>query len=91
MKKLLAGLAGALTVALFASASQAAPLGGASKATGTGVQSEIIQVHGIHGACRLDRFGWHRSYVWGRQRCAPPRWKHHHRHHHHHHKHWKKR
>jgi hypothetical protein len=88
MKKLLAGVAGALCIGLFAPAAQAAPLGGAGHGS-VGVSSEVIQVHGLHSSCKRDRFGWHRSYVWGRQRCAPQWMKHHHRHHHKHHKHHK--
>jgi hypothetical protein len=91
MKKLIAGLAGAISIGFLASAAQAAPLGAAGNASATGVSSEVIQVHGLHSACRRDRFGWHRSYVWGRQRCAPPWMKHHHHHKHKHHKHWKKK
>lgn len=91
MKKLLAGLAGALSLALFAPALQAAPLGAAGNASSAGASSEVIQVHGIHGSCQRDRFGWHRSYIWGRQRCVPAWMKHHHRHHHHHHHHHKKK
>lgn len=90
MKKLLAGLAGALSLALFAPALQAAPLGAAGKAPGANVSSEIIQVHGIHSSCKRDRFGWHRSHIWGRERCAP-RWHKHHHHNHHGKKHWKKK
>ncbi|WP_295558852.1 hypothetical protein [uncultured Hyphomicrobium sp.] len=87
MRKLLAGLAGALAIALFAPALQAAPLGAAGNASGAQVSSEIIQVHGLHSACRRDRFGWHRSHIWGRERCVP-HWL---RHHHHGKKYWKKR
>lgn len=88
MKKLIAGLAGALCVGLFSTVSQAAPLGGANGAAAAPVGPAVIQVHGLHGACMLDKRGWHRSYVWGRQWCKPPHM--HHHHHHHHKKHWKK-
>lgn len=92
MNKLLAGLAGAFAIGFFASGAQAASFGGAGSASSTGVSSEVIQVHGLHSSCKRDRFGWHRSHVWGRQRCVPAWLKHHHRHHHHHHKkHWKKK
>ncbi len=92
MKKFIAGLAGAISIGFLASAAQAAPLGAAGTTSETGASSEVIQVHGLHSACRRDRFGWHRSYVWGRQRCVPVWLHHHHRpHHHKHHKHWKKK
>lgn len=81
MKKALAGLAGAISFALLASSAQAAPLGAAGHATSAGVTSEVIQVHGLHASCQRDRRGWHRSYIWGRQKCTPPRHRHHHRHH----------
>lgn len=89
MKKALAGLAGALSFALLATSAQAAPLGAAGQATSAVAASEVIQVHGLHSSCQRDRFGWHRSYLWGRQRCAPVWMKHHH--HKHKHKHWKKK
>jgi hypothetical protein len=85
MKKSLFALAGALCFGLVASAAQAAPLGAAGNASSAGASSEVIQVHGLHSSCKLDRRGWHRSHLWGRQFCAPP-----HRHHHHGKKHWKK-
>lgn len=91
MKTLLAGLAGAISIGFLATAAQAAPLGAVGAASASGASSEVIQVHGLHSACRRDRFGWHRSYVWGRQRCIPAWMKHHHRHHHKHHRYWKKR
>ena len=75
MTKLLAGLAGALCLGLFASVSQAAPLGGAD-ASASAAPSAIIQVHGLHSSCKLDKKGWHRSYLWGRKWCVP-----HHPHH----------
>jgi hypothetical protein len=90
MNKLIAGLAGVLSIGFLASAAQAAPLGGAGKASATGASSEIIQVHGLHSSCQRDRFGWHRSYIWGRQRCGPT-WRKHHHHQHKPHKHWKKK
>lgn len=89
MKKLLAGVAGALSLALLAPATQAAPLGATGNASGAGATSEIIQVHGIHASCKRDRFGWHRSHLWGRERCRPAWMKH--DHHHHGKKHWKKK
>lgn len=91
MKKALAGFAGALSFALLATSAQAAPFGAAGNATSAGAESEIIQVHGLHSSCQRDRFGWHRQYLWGRQRCTPTWMKHHHRKHHKHHKHKKKR
>jgi hypothetical protein len=91
MKQLIAGLAGAISLGFLASAAQAVPLGATGSATATGASSEIIQVHGLHSACRRDRYGWHRSYLWGRQRCAPAWMKHHHRPHMKHHKRWKKK
>ena len=96
MKKVLAAAAGALMLCLAAPATQAAPLGAAAPAPAADVSSNVIQVHGLHSVCRRDRFGWHRSHVWGRTHCAPPWVRPHHRHyppyghHHHHHKHWKK-
>ncbi|MBN8911174.1 MAG: hypothetical protein J0H65_03775 [Rhizobiales bacterium] len=89
MHKLIAGLAGALSIGFLASAAQAAPLGAAGSASATGASTEVIQVHGLHSSCQRDRFGWHRAYIWGRQRCAPAWMKHHHRPHMKHHKHYK--
>ncbi|WP_333794388.1 hypothetical protein [Hyphomicrobium sp.] len=89
MKRTLAGLAGALSFALLASGAQAAPLGAAGSAATAGLTSEVIQVHGLHASCKRDHRGWHRSYIWGRQRCAPPNYRHHNRHHHH--KRWNKK
>lgn len=90
MTKLFAALAGAICIGLMAPVAQAAPLAGAASASSSTGTSEIIRVHGLHSSCKLDRGGWHRSHIWGRERCAPPRW---HKHHHHHHgkKHWKKK
>lgn len=92
MKKLMAGFAGAISIGFLATAAQAAPLGGAGNASAAGVTSEIIQVHGLHSSCSRDRFGWHRSYVWGRQRCVPV-WQKHHRPYKHYkrHRNWKKK
>jgi hypothetical protein len=87
MKKALGGLAGAIAFALFTTSAQAAPLGAAGQATSAVAASEVIQVHGLPSSCQRDRRGWHRSYIWGRQRCAPPHFRHHHRHH----KHWRKK
>ncbi|MCC7252156.1 hypothetical protein, partial [Hyphomicrobium sp.] len=72
MKTLLAGVAGALCIGLFAPVAQAAPLGVAGNASSAGATSEVIRVHGLHSSCQRDRSGWHRSYLWGRQRCTPP-------------------
>jgi len=88
MTKTLAAVAGALCLGFFASTAQAAPFGAAGSAPAA-APSGIIQVHGLHSSCKLDRFGWHRSFVWGRAGCGP-KWKQHHHHHHHHKKHWKK-
>lgn len=77
MKKSLAILAGAACFGLLASAASAASLGAAGSASAAAAPaSDVIQVHGIHSSCKVDGRGWHRSYLWGRQRCAPP--KHHH-------------
>lgn len=89
MKIYFAGLAGALALGLLAPVAEAAPLAGAG-GTPPAASSEVIQVHGLHSSCRLDKFGWHRSYVWGRAPCGGgPRFHHHHHHHHkkHHHNH----
>lgn len=83
MKKLIAGAAGAICLGLFASMAHAAPLGGSGAATSPALSSEIIQVHGLHTSCQRDRRGWHRSYLWGRQACTPPR-AHRHKHKRHH-------
>lgn len=90
MKKLLAGVAGAICIGVFAPVAQAAPFGAVGNALDTGAASEIIQVHGKHKSCRRDRYGWHRSTVWGRLSCVPEWRKRHHRHHRHH-RYWKKR
>ncbi|AHB50252.1 hypothetical protein W911_12225 [Hyphomicrobium nitrativorans NL23] len=82
MKKILAGAAGAICFGLFASMAQAAPLGVTGGATSNALPSEVIQVHGLHTSCQRDRRGWHRSYIWGRQACTPPR-AHRHKHRHH--------
>lgn len=89
MNKLLAGLAAAIVVGFSASVVQAAPLGSAGNASSTAVSSDVIQVHGLHASCQRDRRGWHRSHLWGRERCIPAWMKRHH--HHHGKKHWKKK
>jgi hypothetical protein len=89
MIKTVAAIAGALSLALLASTAQAAPLGTAGNASQAAAGSDVVQVHGLHSACRRDGRGWHRSYIWGRQSCYPPHRQH--RHHHHGKKHWKKR
>lgn len=78
MNKALAGLAGAICIALFAPVAKAAPLSAAGNASSAGVTSEVIPVHGLHSTCKRDRFGWHRSYLWGRQGCVPAWLRHHH-------------
>ncbi|MDQ8697199.1 hypothetical protein [Hyphomicrobium sp. LHD-15] len=85
MKKILFALAGALCFGVVASAAEAAPLGAAGTASAAAATSEVIQVHGLHSSCKVDRRGWHRSHFWGRERCFPPHWRKHH------HRHWKKR
>lgn len=86
MKKIIAGAAGAICFGLFASMAQAAPLGATGGATSSALPSEIIQVHGLHTSCQRDGRGWHRSYLWGRVACTPPR-AHRHKHKHRHKKH----
>jgi hypothetical protein len=78
MNKSLFALAGALCLGVVASAAEAAPLGAAGSASSQAASSEVIQVHGLHTSCQRDRRGWHRSYLWGRQFCAPPHRPHHH-------------
>jgi hypothetical protein len=75
MNKLVAGIAGAISIALFAPIAQAAPLSGTGASPSTGIASEIVPVHGWHITCQRDRYGWHRSRVWGREKCVPKRWK----------------
>lgn len=82
MNKFLAAAAGAICLGLLAPAAGAGPLGVAGGASSAAVPSEIIRVHGLHTACRRDRFGWHRSYLWGREWCSPPHWRRHMRRHH---------
>jgi len=84
MQTRLAAIAGALLIAMSASSAEAIPLGAAGSGSSAGDESAVIKVHGLHSACRLDRRGWHRSYIWGRQWCAPP-------HRHYGKKRWKKR
>lgn len=90
MNKIVAGLAAALSLGLLATAAEAAPLGAAGSASGAAAPSDLIQVHGLHSSCKLDKKGWHRSHVWGRQACKPPRHDRHDRHDHHGKKHEKK-
>jgi hypothetical protein len=75
MTRTLAGLAGALCLGLLASVAQAAPLGSVGDSRSVAISSDLVRVHGIHITCRRDKYGWHRSHVWGRERCVPKRYK----------------
>ena len=75
MKKLLAGLAGAIAIAVVVPVAQAAPFSGTADASSAIVSSAIVPVHGWHITCQRDRYGWHRSHIWGRARCVPKRYK----------------
>lgn len=79
MKKFVAALAGALSIAVVASAANAAPMGApmgvAAEPSSSTASSSVVPVHGWHITCQRDRYGWHRSRVWGREKCAPKRWK----------------
>ena len=94
MKKLLAAAIGLFALgAVATSSASAAPLSGANGLAAKTETRNVIQVHGRHRACRLDRRGWHRSYHRGSRSWCRPRWKRHRHHHHrwhkrrHHHKH----
>lgn len=71
MKRAIAGLAGLMCIGCLAGATQAAPLGASAGAAPTAQSSDVIKTHGIHWTCRRDQHGWHRSHVWGRERCVP--------------------
>ena len=74
MTKTLAGLAGVVCLGALTTFAQAAPLGNA-QTNSAPAASNVIQVHGWHLSCQRDRKGWHRSHVWGRERCVPKRYK----------------
>lgn len=75
MTKTLAGLAGVVCLGALTTFAQAAPLSGNAQTNSTAAASNVIQVHGWHISCQRDRNGWHRSRVWGRERCVPKRYK----------------
>lgn len=35
-----------------------------------GVRSDVIPVHGFHGSCERDRYGWHRHNRFGERRSC---------------------
>lgn len=93
MKKLLAAAIGLIAMGAVAASANAAPISGAKALAEVNTQaSDVIKVHGVHRACRLDWRGWHRSpYPGARKWCKPHRhhWhkrRHHHKHKHHHHR-----
>lgn len=72
MKRTFAGLAGLMCIGFLAGTVQAAPLGAAADTRPTAASSNVVQAHyGIHWSCRRDSAGWHRSHIWGRERCVP--------------------
>lgn len=75
MKRTFACLAGAMCVGLLAASAQAAPLGSTADTRSLAPSSDLVRVHGIHWSCKRDKSGWHRSHVWGRERCVPRRYK----------------
>jgi hypothetical protein len=75
MKRTFAGLTGLMCLGCLAVAAQAAPLGSAAATAPAARPSNVIEAHGIHWSCKRDRYGWHRSHVWGRERCVPRRYK----------------
>jgi hypothetical protein len=75
MKKTFAGLTGAMCLGLLAATAQAAPLASAGDSRAVTLSSDLVRVHGIHITCRRDKHGWHRSHLWGRERCTPKRYK----------------
>lgn len=75
MTRTLAGLAGVVCLGALTTFAQAAPLGGSAPTNSTAATSNVIQTHGWHLSCQRDRRGWHRSHVWGRERCVPKRYR----------------
>lgn len=75
MTKTIVGLVGALCIGLLAGTAHAAPLASAGDGRAVAPSSDLVRVHGIHITCKRDRHGWHRSHIWGRERCTPKRYK----------------
>lgn len=81
MKAIIKSAGALIALALAASTASAAMPGLQSGAVATN-DAAIVKVHGVHGACVLGRFGWHRSSMFnGRVPCRPPILRGHGRHH----------
>lgn len=65
MFKTLKLLTAAALLTGFAATANAAPISTVAPDAGIGVNSNLVEVHGRHRACRFGARGWHR-HVWRR-------------------------